>query len=84
MPSREFEAAYEGHCFDCGEMIAVGQHVVYDDDGDLVHAGCYNDPTSFDPNGDDDVRYVKFVEVKERDDRKPCEACHLVHAGECF
>ncbi|DAZ90328.1 hypothetical protein [Mycobacteroides abscessus] len=81
MAGRPFQAKYEGHCFECGEMISVGEGVMFDDDGDLCHEGCYTDSTSFDPTGDDEVKRVKFVPVAEE---KPCEKCYLVHAGDCF
>lgn len=63
-----FEAKYHGRCADCGEHIAPGDRVRYDDDR-LVHDNCEASATP-DP-------------TVLRPDEIVCESCWLVKPCGC-
>jgi hypothetical protein len=66
--SNPFPAKFGGRC-GYGDTIHEGDQVRYDNDGELVHTACEDNP----PPTEDTPR---------RNERK-CPDCYTIHAGEC-
>lgn len=66
--SRLFAARFHGRCADCEEPIEPGDRVAFDEDNELICAGCvWGEPRR---------------PARARPE-KVCPGCHLVHAGSC-
>lgn len=66
--SKPFAAGFPGRCA-YGDAIEVGDTIRYDEDGELAHITCEDNP----PPSEDAPR---------RNERK-CGDCFTIHAGEC-